>query len=101
MNDEEKLKAALVKMLPDNLCLSNCGWGNLIWKTGPHAHKEVYDTEMLFIVWMIEMQHHLRFYYDSLCRVMGLPAGTDHATTMRATWQQRTRALADAKGIEL
>jgi len=93
---DDQLKAALAKMLPDKLKLVPYGReDNLILSWILQKSSEpVRDTELLHLCWLVEEEvfRGKSFeYIDALDKVMWT----------HATWQNRTTALAEVKGIEI
>jgi hypothetical protein len=109
---DNQLKAALAKMLPDDLMIVNklthpiipmLYWKgkNIEWEGEP-----VKDTELLHLCWMveknltssqIESESEIVSYWWEICR------NCDACEWMvcHASWQQRVIALAKVKGIEI
>ncbi len=102
---DTQLKQALAKMLPKHL----------IWLAGEENslccicrdltnkvehYLPAQDTELLHICWMVEENltpHDRKEYVDAIDKETGYTAWP----FTHATWQQRTIALANVKGIEL
>lgn len=107
-----QLKQALAKMLPEKLYFKN---DNLFWQVeGAHyGTKEVLDTELLTICWEVEEKlkgskddeySELAEYQEQICLVCGNgmePLNVYEIDCIRASWQQRTIALAAVLRIEI
>lgn len=94
---DQQLKQALAKMLPDTLIWWN---GFLGYKTDELYKRDVYDTELLHLCWLVEetlVPGTMRWmdYMDSMNDAV-LPHSLIHAT-----WQQRTIALCKVKEVEI
>jgi len=95
---DNQLKAALAKMLPEKIetnlfpCVIN--WRQAVW-----GGKEVLDTELLYLCWLVEetLNEIKSADYAELLR----PIAGNYKLLYHATWQNRTIALAKVKGIEI
>lgn len=101
-----QLKQALTKMLPDKVKPHTDMYGEcfLVWKTtDPSVQTEfVLDTELLHLCWLVEetlttWAERNNYYYGELWRV----CDESIEKISHATWQQRTIALCNVKGIEI
>lgn len=100
---DEQLKRALAKMLPPNL---------IVWYRNPqfpsqaalrycHNGAEVLDTELLHLCWLVEAkldEKTLQYNYAHELYNWVVPINVQ---PFRATWQQRTVALAKVLNIEI
>ena len=102
-----ELRAMLAKMLPETVYLysnPSTKMRTLFWKEigSPRA---VLDTELLYIVSLVEAESGLNSYplrEKYLYKLMDIVKDDGRDTlVIFATWQQRTRALAEVKGVTL
>ncbi len=105
MTHDDKLKAALAKMLPDTLLLTD--HEGLKWIRGGdkfNTYGSIQDTELLHVCHLIEQglsdDDHYNFRVE-LWALTEAPGELANRNYPSATWQQRTIALAKVKGIEL
>lgn len=96
---DTQLKQALAKMLPEQIVFREFihiwgEYGFLYWKNkNQHPlQSEVRDTELLHLCWMVEenLDNKLNLNYYNLIEI-----------DPHASWQQRVKALAEVKGIEI
>jgi hypothetical protein len=102
---DTQLKQALAKMLPDIICNgSPQGDAGLFWrpvfKYSAGNYKEVLDTELLHLCWMVEESMNAELYINKYIETLYLECGNGRAAA-HASWQQRTIALCKVKGIKL
>lgn len=99
---DEKLKRALAKMMPDVVEIGD--FSRLEWIDDRICQKPVLDTELLHVCAMVEKtlgssqcptQSQFCQYIIALQEICG------ETPSLFATWQQRVTALAKVKGIEL
>jgi len=92
-----QLKQTLAKMLPEKLKLDE-QWSasGLRYKD---SCKEVLDTELLHLCWLVEETLTMGQRLDYLNHLDNWK--DDDWLTCHATWQQRVIALAKVKGIEI
>ena len=108
---DTQLKQALAKMLPETCIFQdNCLY---IYDDDfgfDGGHREVLDTELLHLCWLVEEtinnfdkeQQYAKELYNVNCGEGLLPSSLSGLLlTVRATWQQRTIALCKVKGIEI
>jgi hypothetical protein len=108
---DQQLKQALAKILPErlHLCKREDATGiGLYWQA---YHKEVLDTELLHLCWLVETSLTRRDeyypymnYLNESCCMEGCDAGTIYGregNRISATWQQRVIALCKVKGITI
>ncbi len=102
MKPDNELKQLLAKLLPDQLkwmVVNSIGF--LMWNSGV----PVKDTELPYICGLIEQTLERKRYSDVLKSVImddpcwDLGAVEARYETARASWQQRTMALAQVKGL--
>ena len=98
---DKQLKLALADMLPQSIY----NGGELyIYEddfAGLGGYRHVRDTELLHLCWMVEkvlIENDKQAYNLFENRLFEL---CNPYTTLSATWQQRTIALAKVKGIEI
>lgn len=116
----DQLKQALAKMLLEELFFED---NNLWWKRRPtvafgvHGARMVIDTELLHLCWLVEeslIESEKFKYHNHLFDLVPcdenhgpcVPDGPDLLTPsgfsmLHASWQHRTIALAQVKGIEI
>ncbi len=104
---DTQLKQALAKMLPEKLDwreikITAVGAGGsyhcLCWKGGCN----VLDTELLHLCWLVEETLTAEQWNDYVGYVMvDTHSIFTYEHLLLATWQQRTIALAEVKGIEI
>jgi len=85
---DEQLKQVLAKMIPETCYMTQPDNKLLAWKDG-HL---VRDTELLHLCWLVEegLENKLNLNYYNLI-----------VLDPHASWQQRVKALAKVKGIEI
>lgn len=122
MYNDEQLKQALAQMLPEKIAYEDV-W--LFWKRWPekalgqHASRKVLDTELLHLCWLVEetldkigdeseppeilgIDIEWNQYTERLWNQFdGTPEDGSLWAIVHATWQQRTIALAQVKGVEI
>jgi len=97
-NADTQLKQALAKMLPEKIetnvfpCAIN--WRQAMW-----GGKEVLDTELLHLCWLVEetMTDTEWLKYQTELK----PTYQRHRSNTHSTWQQRIIALSKVKGVEI
>ena len=98
---DDQLKSILAKMLPETITHHACG--KYYWIGS--ANGFVLDTELLHIVSLVEVESGLNSYplrEKYLYKLMDIVKEDGRDTlVIFATWQQRTRALAEVKGVAL
>ena len=98
---DDQLRALLAKMLPETIAQHACG--KYYWIGS--ANGFVLDTELLHIVSLVEVESGLNSYplrEKYLYKLMDIVKEDGRDTlVIFATWQQRTRALAEVKGVTL
>ena len=98
---DDQLRALLAKMLP--LAITQHACGKYYWIGS--ANGFVLDTELLHIVSFVEVESGLNSYplrEKYLYKLMDIVKEDGRDTlVIFATWQQRTRALAEVKGVTL
>jgi len=102
---DNQLKAALAKMLPDDLYITLDGiqlhWSNASEKCLREWRGwEVRDTELLHLCWLVEEEVFFGKSFECLDALDKVTFFNDFMRT-NATWQNRVIALAKAKGIEI
>ena len=89
---DTQLKQALAKMLPE--CIYENGELYIFDAdfAGLGGHRKVLDTELLHLCWLVEktLSLHERFKCDEILENL-----------IWVTWQQRVKALAKVKGINI
>ena len=93
---DEQLKRTLAKMLPEKLGYLDSGI-LVHCRVEPKSLvrfwlEPVLDTELLYLCWLVE---------ETLRPKESWPYYDKELTSMHATWQSRTIALAKTKGIEI
>ena len=89
---DDKLKAALAKMLPEKVRWNTERWNGLTMVCQDVRNNDpVLDTELLHLCWLVEENANV---YESAELAIILLA-------YHASWQQRVIALAKVKGIEI
>ena len=100
MKTDDQLRALLAKMLPETVKQAR---GALRWNHDDEP--QVIDTELLYIVSLVEAESGLNSYplrEKYLYKLMDIVKEDGRDTlVIFATWQQRTRALAEVKGVTL
>ena len=98
---DNQLKAALAKMLPEQIKLRQftddiAEYGYIYWKNkNQHPlQSEVRDTELLHLCWLVEEAMPYSREWVDYTNILA-------ADAISATWQQRIIALAKVKGIEI
>ena len=98
---DDQLKSILAKILPETISQHACG--KYYWIGS--ANGFVLDTELLYIVSLVEAESGLNSYplrEKYLYKLMDIVKEDGRDTlVIFATWQQRTRALAAVKGVAL
>ena len=100
---DDQLRALLAKMLP--LAITQHACGKYYWIGS--ANGFVLDTELLYICSYVEAGltvEESHDYLDALARIVDPMFGYRGELTLgiiTATWQQRTTALAEVKGVAL
>ena len=98
---DDQLRALLAEMLPETISQHACG--KYYWIGS--ANGFVLDTELLYIVSLVEAESGLNSYplrEKYLYKLMDIVKEDGRDTlVIFATWQQRTRALAEVKGVAL
>ena len=98
---DDQLKSILAKILPESISQHACG--KYYWIGS--ANGFVLDTELLYIVSLVEAESGLNSYplrEKYLYKLMDIVKEDGRDTlVIFATWQQRTRALAAVKGVAL
>ena len=100
---DDQLRALLAKMLPETISQHACG--KYYWIGS--ANGFVLDTELLYICSLVEAGltvEESHDYLDALARIVDPMFGYRGELTLfiiTATWRQRTRALAEVKGVAL
>jgi len=99
-NTDTQLKQALAKMLPKKIeinlfpCVIN--WLQAAW-----GGKEVLDTELLHLCWLVEDKLIPNQYKEYEKHLYDYEDGNKTGYRWHATWQQRVVALAKVKGIKI
>lgn len=99
MNEDQKLRLALAKMLPNRIGFTG---SHFYWcEVTPDASR-IQDTEWLHICWLVEQAFSVdeaREYHKQL-QVVGqhMPY---NAWLWNCSWQQRAQALCKVKGIDI
>lgn len=99
---DTQLKQALAKMLPPELALD--GANLLFWKDsdmGSSYSREVLDTELLHLCRMVECNTPHEKTNEYIMILSEKTGSIFHMDVIRATWQQRTTALAKTLNIEI
>lgn len=98
---DDQLRALLAKMLTETVAKHACG--KYYWIGS--ANGFVLDTELLHICSLVEVESGLNSYplrEKYLYKLMDIVKEDGRDTlVIFATWQQRTRALAEVKGVTL
>lgn len=96
---DDQLKQLLAKMLPETIAKHACG--KYYWIGS--ANGFVLDTELLHLCSIVEAgltESQTLNYIDAIHEVCGAHVQPS-AVPIFATWQQRTPALAEVKGVTL
>jgi len=96
---DNELRALLAKILPETIAQHACG--KYYWIGS--ANGFVLDTELLHLCSLVEAgltEKEVLKYIDALHEVCGAHVQPS-AVPIFATWQQRTRALAEVLGVTL
>lgn len=105
MKTDDQLRALLAKMLPETVHFSHSG--ELCWSHNynqdSHLFVRVLDTELLHLCSLAEAGLTVveSCKYFDLLRDLEPDGEAAGAFAYHATWQQRTRALAEVKGVTL
>ena len=104
---DDQLKSILAKMLPETVHFSHSG--ELCWSHNysqdSHLFVRVLDTELLHLCSLVEagLDWKQLLEYDrkleQKCWYEDGESNDGRLSLIRATWQQRTRALAEVKGV--
>lgn len=112
MKTDNQLKAALVKMLPDEINFQTWpdGEERLCWaRTSKRHDRPVEDTELLHLCRLVEQTLGFdegRGYAVLLVQAQGIDANIPKTESgvfliINASWQQKVTALANVKGITI
>ena len=100
---DDQLRALLAKMLPETISQHACG--KYYWIGS--ANGFVLDTELLALCSLVEAgltdEIYLKYGHDLMLSSMGENRSEEQQARafLSATWQQRTTALAEVKGVTL
>ena len=95
--NEQDLKLALVKILPEKIYTAKglSGSLNCYWRKDGELQSEIIDTELLHVCWLVE---ETIVGTDLWGRYLVEMETTPWNELVHATWQQRAAALIKVKG---
>lgn len=96
----KQLKQALAKMLPAKVYMNTNG-GQMYHRLDGEPQPKVLDGELLHLCWLVECALPHDKTNEYIMAISESIGSIFHMDVVRATWQQRTVALAKTLGIKI